>query len=291
MYHVDVRTCGLAACLLAYLAALAPAWAGIEDWQLNEVVTTAAGDTDVRYIELYNEVGGCFFGTSRIVVYDAAGTAMGSTQLVQTTTCYDPGSYFLLATPQADAALGMTADHLGAPALPTDAGQVCFSSTSTRYDCVRWGTIDTAVTDLLGNTDATSATPPPDSQSLARVLTTHIVSDDWQVLPPTPGDANDGVIWTPPDAGPTPDAGVALPDAGVAAPDAAPMPTVDASPVAVDAAIDVDAPNLRYLDLAPAGGACGCRADAPASGDLGALLLVLALLYWRRKDQPAPTAL
>ena len=288
MYYARVHRIVLA---IALLASSRSASAGIEDWQLNEVLTSASGDTDIRYIELFNAVGGCLFATSRIHVYDSDGANIGSTALVATTTCYDPGTYFLLATPQANAALSMNADHLGVPQLPIDDGQVCFSSTSTRHDCVRWGTIGTAVTDLIGTADTTSTLAPPDSQSLARIATTHVVMDDWQLLPPTPHDANDGVIWTPPDAGPMtmPDAGLPVADAGVT-PDAPEMPTVDAAPPVVpDATPDIDARNQRFLDLDPAGGAaCGCRVghgdrgDEREGGVLWLLSLTVGALLWRR---------
>ncbi len=250
--------------------------AGIEDWELNEVVTSAGGDGAVRYLELANLAGGCLFPTSQVVVYDGAGQVVGTTALVSQTTCYGAPTYFLLATSAAVTWFGITADRQVVPALPSAAGQACFVSSQTRYDCVRWGPITTAVEDFFGVGDATSAQAPPDGQSLSRTDHTNIVSADWSVLSPTPRGPNDGTPWTPPDAGPTPDAGApadAGPDAGPR-PDAAVIP--DARPVG-------DASDQRYLDLDPAGGAlCSCRTGAGGTASVLLLLGAIALVGRRR---------
>lgn len=270
------------------LSSVSPVWAGIEDWQVNEIVTSASGDDEVRYIELYNEVGGCLFASTRVRVYGSGGAIVGTTTLVATTTCYEPGRYFVLASPRADAALGMSADHLGAPALPTDAAQVCFEGTSTRYDCVRWGTIAQPVTDILGFSDATSAAPPPDSQALSRVAVTHVIEDDWQVTSPTPGGPIEDPPWVPVDAGPMPDASAVV-DAGPGDGDAGAIPDAggapDAGEMTVDARVSIDAKNERFLDLDPAGGAdCSCRVGRRDSGAGGAPWIALCFVVvwvWR----------
>ena len=51
---------------LGMLLAAGPAYAGVEDWQVNEVVTAAGGGTDARYVELRNDPGGCLFPSSRV---------------------------------------------------------------------------------------------------------------------------------------------------------------------------------------------------------------------------------
>lgn len=297
MYYADVHIhrfiVALCAFAVPFLAPVGEVSGGIEDWQLSEVLTSVGGDTRIRYVELYNDVGGCFFASSRVVVYDVDGQSIGSTPVAITTTCYEPGSYFLLATPEANAALGMSADHLGLPALPVDIAQVCFTSTSTRYDCVRWGAVNTPVTDLLGSADLSSTTPALDNESIARISTTHVIVDDWAGRLPTPGGDNDGVVWMPPDAGPTPDAGPA-PDAGPTGPDAGPFDADagstnrDAGPTAIDART-ADARNQRYLDLDPAGGAtCGCRVGRrpePRGLGLGLVCALGASLLLRRRGQ------
>lgn len=283
---------GLCACALVSLSVTGIAAAGIEDWQVNEVVTSVGGSTAVRYVELFNQPGGCLFSSTRVMVFGADGALLGATTLVPSTTCFGPDSYFVITTPAGAAALGMSADHQGLPALPTDAGQVCFSATSTRYDCTRWGVIEQAVTDLFGSQDDTSAVAPGDGQALARVATTHMVLDDWELAALTPGQVNDGPPWTLPDAGPTPgdagmpmnDAGTAMSDAGALMDDAGVTP-VDAAVPRADAAPRPDARNTRYLDLDPAGGAgCGCGSSRARGAGPGAWLLCLAgLLVVRRR--------
>lgn len=249
--------------------------AGIEAWEMNEVVTSAGGDGAVRYLELANLVGGCLFPTSRVVVYDGAGQVVGSAALVTQATCYGAPTYYLLATSAAVTRFGVAADRQIVPPLPADAGQACFVSSQTRYDCVRWGPVSTALEDFFGIGDDSSAQAAPDGQSLARTDHTNVVSADWSLLSPTPRGPNDGTPWTPPDAGPTPDAAPpadAGPDAG-ARPDAAIIP--DARPVG-------DASDQRYLDLDPGGGAlCSCRTGGGAPAVL--LLLAAIALVGRRR--------
>ncbi len=251
------------------------ALAGTEDWQINEVLVSAGGDSSIRYIELYSEPGGCLFPSSQIQVFDAAGQSVGSVSPSPVTVCFGPDTYYLLATTSAKELFDTDADEQIVPEIPGAAGQICFTSSATRYDCVRWGAVSDPIPDLFGPSDATVATAPPDGLALSRVATTHVVEDDWEVLEPTPRGPNDGTPWFPPDAGPTPDA-APTPDAGPT-PDAAPTP--DAWPYP-DAHPRVDASDMRYLDVDPVGGAsCNCEVrrhrDAPPLGWL--LILGVAL--------------
>ncbi len=254
------------------------AHADVQDWQVNEVLTSAGGDTGVRYVELRNDVGGCLFASSRIEVFDADGGLIANAAPFASTTCFGPNTYFLFATSGAETAFATTSDHGIVPTLPVSAGQVCFTSSASRYDCVRYGTINTVVADFFGPADTTSAAAPNDGNALIRIQTSHVVVDDWDVNLPTPRGPNDGTPWTPPDAGPMPDA----------APIADAAPPVD-GPVLVDAfafrdaPIPADADGQRFLDADPVGGAdCGCRNSRPAGGEIALTLLVLAMLVRRR---------
>ena len=200
---------------------------------------------------------------------------VGTSSPVAATTCYDPGTILLFATAGAQQLFGVSADEMMLPPLPTDAGQVCFTSSTTRYDCVRWGAITEPVTDFFGAGDTTAAAAPPMNQALLRIATTPVVADDWIVSGPTPGAPNDDPPWMLPDAGPTPDAGI---DAG--ATDAGPAP--DARPP-IDARVRPDARDY-YLDLEARGGAgCSCRSGNPAdAGGLVLVLLAAALTVGRR---------
>ncbi len=245
------------------------AGAGIEDWEVNEVVTQVGGDVQIRYIELRNLPGGCMFPTTRIVAYDAAGQNVGSINPVVGTTCWGPDTYMLFATTAAQTSFDTGADRSIVPALPVDAGQVCFTSSATRYDCVRWGTIATPVHDFFGASDDSTVAAPASGTALARIATTHVIADDWVGLAPTPRGPNDGTPWSPPDAGPVPDAG---PDAGVPI-DAAPTPDAFIFP---DAGQRLDARSDRYLDLTPRGAGCGCSGSG--GGGRGSLALLLVAL-------------
>ena len=266
--------------LVALLAGVGGALADVSDWQVNEVLRSSGGNSAVRYIELTNPVGGCLFPTSQVRVYDAAGSQLDLVSPVTQTTCFGPDTYYLFATPAATTTFATGADSQMVPLLPAT-GQICFASSATRYDCVRWGEISGPVADLFAADDETSAPAPGDSQALARIATTHVVVDDWQILDPSPRGPNDGTPWSPPDAGPTPDAAPA-PDARVGVDGAPPgdaLPPPDGR---------VDAGSRRFLDVDPVGGAmCSCqlgRARAyPWSGSAITMLLLAAALGRRRR--------
>jgi MYXO-CTERM domain-containing protein len=277
-----VRVCLTAAAVLVAGSA-APARADVQDWEVNEVLTSRDGDPGIRFIELKNDAGGCLFPTSRVDVRRADGTLAGSVALVTTTTCFEAGWHLWIASTGAVAAYGIPADRQLVAALDPAAGQVCFASSATRYDCVRWGVIADPLTDFFGPVDTTSAVNPADGASLSRTSTTHVVAGDWELLSPTPRAPNDGTPWTPPDAGPIADAGP-IPDAAAA--DA--TPPADAVPL-TDAAPPPDARNDDYLDASPVGGAtCSCRTATPGGG--WPLALALAIILWRRRSPAATPA-
>jgi hypothetical protein len=228
-------------------------------------------------VELVNQAGGCFFPTTRLEVYTAAGTVVDLLPLAASTTCYGAPTYFWLANSAAEQTFGLPADTAFPSALP-DSGQICIASSGTRYDCVRWGAVDPgdAVVDLFGATDTTATGGLSDAAALARLQTSHIVVDDWGYQAPTPRAPNDGTPWFPPDAGPSPDAAVPA-DAGPIF-DAGPRPDAHPPPDA-----RVDAGNRRYLDLDARGGAsCGCQGAGASSASLAFLVLALPTVFRRR---------
>lgn len=247
----------------------------MEDWELNEVHLQSQSDTQLRFVELVNVPGGCLFPTSTLNLYSADGTLLDIISLASVTTCYGAPTYLLLATPESAAFFGVDSDLGQVSELPSS-GQLCFASSSTLYDCVRWGTVSSAVVDLFGSSDMSSASEPPDNFSLSRTQATHVVVDDWSNLSPTPRAPNDGSPWTPPDAGPMPDASP-LGDAG---------PSLDAAR-RTDAGGGADAEpeeeNTRYLDLdAVGGGSCACQGSGTSRG-LTTLFFLLGLCVLTRR--------
>jgi len=257
------------------LACPRPAAASIADWRVNEVLASAGGDGSVRFIELFvpaGTVGNCVFPTTRIEVYDGQGQLLGTASPFASTVCYGGGTFFLIATDAAMAHFGLTRDaRLDLP-VPAFAGQVCFASSQTRYDCARWGPVGVAIRYLRNIDDTTSTGSMPDGVAVARVQDTGVVADDFVLEAPTPGAANAGTIFTGPDAGmpadarPPPDA-PSLPDARTdfSHPDAPVLDRPDANL------------NPRFLAADPGGGA-GCSvAGRPQAGWLALLILVLRL--------------
>lgn len=255
---------------------------GVSAFRLSEVVTASpTADPAARYIELEAFGDGCLFPSTVVRVYDAAGGFVADAMPFASTTCFSNGTYLLFATPAAQTVFMTTADAAIVPALPEAAGQLCLVSSTTRYDCVRWGPITTPVHDLFAPNDDTSAGAPPGGYALARVADVNVVASDWRIETPTPRAPNNGMPWDPGDAGVDATSLDAAPMDGGGGEDAA-MAT-DATP-SVDAA-RVDA-NDRFLDLDPRGGAvCGCGAAGGLDTGALALVVTLALVARPRRGQ------
>ena len=268
-----------------FLGLLALAWArsagaALADFRVHEVFAGTAGAPAALFVELHVPAGtlaNCLFPTTRVEVFDGAGTLIGAVAPFSGTECLDAGSYFLLATPEAVAHFGVARDaRLDVP-IPRAAGQVCLASSQTRYDCVRWGVV-TGPIPYLRNTDDTTAVPSPlpEGIALARVADTGVVSADFVLQTPTPRQPNDGTVWLPPDGGvPLP------PDAGT--PDGAPdaredFTRPDAPPIARP---DANLSDPAFLSADPGGGAAlSCAVGGP--GAPAGFVPLLAALAWLR---------
>ena len=270
-----MRLCSLQyalALLVPMLVSIPSASAGVEHWQLSEVFQDSSLPNR-RFVELSNTVGGCLFPTSTLDVYDAEGQLLSIQSLAQGTSCFGSPTYFLLATPEITSEFGVPRDRALLASLPL-AGQICFSSSQTNYDCVRWGIINNVVVDLFGQGDQTTINVGS-NLSISRIATTHLVDTDWQARSPSPRQPNDGSVWIPPDAGPLPDAGTIV-DAGV----------VSDARIRIDSGAGLDAQDVvdindRYLDLDPTGGAsCSCQSGL-AGGGAAWWIFALLLLWWR----------
>jgi hypothetical protein len=257
------------------------AHASIADWRINEILPAQDQNDGIRYVELYvppGTTGNCLFPTTRLEVFDAQGLLLGAVMPFASTFCLPGGSFFVFATPAAATHFGLTADAPLGVALPAFAGQVCFASSATRYDCARWGPISEAVGYLRALDDTSSAPTIPDGQALARIGDSGVVAHDFILETPTPGRLNDGTPYRGPDAGPPPDAAVvadaAVPDARVfARPDAPPFTRPDAL---------VDP---RFLSADPGGGGLGCQTapGRPGGTTTVTLLGLLGRAAWRRR--------
>ena len=270
--------------LSAALLSERTARASIADFRVNEVLPALDGNAEIRYIELFvppGTTGNCLFPTTRIEVFDAHGLLQGAAMPFASTVCFPGGSFFLLASQAAADRFAVPADAPLAVAVPAFSGQVCFASSSTRYDCARWGPVDTPIGYLRNLDDASSAAPIPDGQALARTGDSGVVADDFGLQAPTPGRANDGAPYLGPDAGPPPDATLA-PDA--AAPDARSFARPDAAPIVrPDALVDP-----AFLSADPGGGGCACQGalGRPPWTAVVSLLGLLARAAWRRRAGP-----
>ncbi|MFH0902593.1 MAG: hypothetical protein V2A73_18340 [Pseudomonadota bacterium] len=262
------------------------ATAGVEGWQISEVSASRDGDQELRFIELYappsDGIDNCFYQTTRIEVSDKDGNLLGSETPFMTTLCYPGNTYFFLSTTKAAQLLGVPRDAPLKVKIPLEAGQICLVSSTTPYDCVRWGEVAKPMSDISAPDDISTAVPLVDGKSLARMADTGVVAKDFVLKDPSPRQPNDGGVWVPPDGGPDaeplPDA-APLPDAPEEIfADAPPRPKIDGAGM-----------DPRYYSADPGGGAMlSCRVDAGrASAKIGLIfgvaLAVLVLSRLRRR--------
>jgi len=291
---------GRAAVVLLALCAPAAAQA-VDKWRISEVLTAIDGDAHKQYIELAHPGGGCFFASSRVELFYPDGQLIG-TQFPWVSTVCPAGRTYMVATAAAGQRLGFAPDRILIMEIPRAAGQLCFRSSSIRYDCVRWGQVPPAgvIGDFTGMTDTTTATAAPSDFSISRIGDSDVVSADFTTYGPSPGMINplmrnDGGVLVGPDAGPIPDGAlpdVYIPDAMVdRVGDDARMgdgaPLFDTGTFFIDGGPDSSRRPDPYVPDFDAAGGCGCHAGGRAASTGGCWLLlslagVLARLAWVR---------
>jgi hypothetical protein len=164
---------------------------------VSEVMLSTGGDARAQLIELHDTGDELFPAPAYSVeVFDAEAVSLGTIATPGISGGNGP-TFYLVTTPQADAALGVTGDTALNIALPVD-GQACFIGTAARkVHCIAWGCV---------NQKVTPATPlgasPSDGDSLQRTPSGAALT----VAAPTPGGANtDGAMDDPCPVAPMPD--------------------------------------------------------------------------------------
>lgn len=169
-----VRDASIAASLaLGGLGVLAaPALATFHLNKVNEVMlASGSGDSGVQFVELLDRGGGeeqftPVFAPYKLVVYDGAGNRLAEQTLDPTGLrgAAAVGREYLVSTPAADAAFGVTGDERLATTLPMGAGQACFEANTpspTAFNCLTWGPLTRAVpTNSMGTGSANGPIPP-----------------------------------------------------------------------------------------------------------------------------------
>jgi hypothetical protein len=186
--------------------AAAPAQATFHLEKVNEVMlASGGGDAGVQFVELLDRGGAeeqftPVFGPYELVVYDAAGNALGSHMLDPTglRSAAASGSPYLISTAAADAAFGVSGDERLDVALPRGAGQACFQANPSppAFSCLTWGAITKAVPTNAQGTGSANGPVPPDGESDQRQPDDTILAAD-----PTPKAPNRATV-TPPTSGP-----------------------------------------------------------------------------------------
>jgi hypothetical protein len=157
----------LAVLTLALLALpAAPALATFHLVQVREIYPGSAANPDAEYVELQMYAGGQnLVGGHFVRVYDASGTAVGTSTFPGNLANATTQSTMLLATPQAEAEFGVVADASLTPAgkLEPAGGAVCWET----LDCVAWGSFSGSLPSSTGNP---APGPIPDGMALRRSI-------------------------------------------------------------------------------------------------------------------------
>lgn len=192
----------------------APASATFHLEMANEVMlASGTGDPSVQFVELLDHGGSeeAFtpaFAPYKLVVYDAAGNKLGEHELNPTglRAAAMADREYLLSTPAADAAFGVTADEPLDVPLPPVAGQACFEANPDphAFSCLTWGSIAKPVQTNSMGTGSVNGSAPPNGKSEQRLQDGSVVS-----ATPTPKARNKADAGSPSET-PPPFSGVAF---------------------------------------------------------------------------------
>lgn len=154
-----MRRAGFVALLTTVIAAAAlwptPAAASFHFIKITEVLAGTAAEPDAHFVELQMYSGGQNqVATHSVVVYDAAGVQQATFTFTGNVANGADQSYLLLATPEAEAALGVEADLEMTPVIASEGGKVCWEP-ALMIDCVSWGAYTAGGTDQGGNATGT----------------------------------------------------------------------------------------------------------------------------------------
>src|SRR4051812_6336718 len=191
----------------------APASATFHLEMANEVMlASSAGDAGVQFVELLDHGGSeeaftPVFAPYRLVIYDAAGNKMGEHELNPSglRDAATADREYLLSTPAADAAFGVTGDEALDVPLPPTAGQACFEANPDppAFSCLTWGTITKPVPTNGMGTGSFNGPVPANGKSDQRLPDNSVVAAS-----PTPKAANKADAGGPGGGGPAPFDGV-----------------------------------------------------------------------------------
>ena len=154
----------------------APAQATFHLTMVNEVMlASASGDTGTQFVEFLDNGGTeeAFtpaFAPYKLVVYDGAGTELGS-QILDANglrAAAQADTEYLVSTPAVDAQFGVTGNERLSVKLPTAAGQVCFAGSESppqAVSCMTYGTITKPVPTNSFGTGTVHGPVPPNGES------------------------------------------------------------------------------------------------------------------------------
>jgi hypothetical protein len=202
----------LASLALAGLGVLAaPALATFHLNKVNEVMlASSSGDSGVQFVELLDRGGAeeqftPVFAPYKLVVYDGGGTKLGEQMLnpAGLRGAAAVGREYLISTPAADAAFGVTGDERLGVSLPSGAGQACFEANTpspTAFNCLTWGSITRPVPTNSMGTGSANGPVPPNGESDQRQADDSIVAASPTPKAPNTAKAPGGSSPTPPPA-------------------------------------------------------------------------------------------
>ncbi|TMM10189.1 MAG: hypothetical protein E6G00_08075 [Actinobacteria bacterium] len=180
-----MRRLGISVAVVLAGLVLLPAAAAQATFHLNKVnevmLASASGDSNVRFVEYFDPSSEPYpptFAPYGLAIYDAAGHKLGSQTLTASKLASASGTRpFLISTPQADAAFGVTGDETLTVTLPKTAGQACY------YSCITWGCITSFVS--TSGTGSFHGAVPANGMSAQRQS-----NDSVQIANPTPKATN-----------------------------------------------------------------------------------------------------
>lgn len=161
----------LACAVAAMLVNAAPAAATFHLMQIREVYAGSAAAPEADYVELQMWAAGQNHVEGHVLrSYDEVGNLVGTSTFPTDVPGSANQSTLLLATPQAEAQFGVTADTALSGALSPAGGAVCWET----IDCVAWGSFSGTLPSPAGSPAAPGGIP--DGMALRRTISRGCVS-------------------------------------------------------------------------------------------------------------------
>ncbi|MEE8347055.1 MAG: hypothetical protein V3S20_06890 [Dehalococcoidia bacterium] len=201
MFKALLLGLGVFSALLASQVNAPPSQAAFHISEIDEVMTSYGGDTNVQFVEIEMLLAGQNITTNSVLgAFDASGNYLSDVLVVPGDVVSGANRRWLMATTQFQTVSGLTPDFIMPASLPTGGGMVCWgapgltppapgswdhTNPNNYIDCVAYGTYSGPGNLKIGTTVGSFPAPDDaDGHSLQRTQDTNSSANDWVCADP-----------------------------------------------------------------------------------------------------------